>query len=149
MAQPWRTDEDMRQLTASWQFQKDQGQYDAPVAHHGSGANKADIAIAKALDAFNLQGGHGGGHEHATTTRTTTTTTTRTATTTRTPTTPPALDWGWSGRDTEHADERTDEQAHNWGAGRKWQKGDPIPAPILSSMPVRSRSRGRWDGDGM
>ena len=32
----------MRQMTASWQFQKDQGQYDAPVAHHGSGSNKAD-----------------------------------------------------------------------------------------------------------
>ena len=149
MAQPWRTDEDMRQLTASWQFQKDQGRYDAPVAHHGSGANKADIAIAKALDAFNLQGGHGG-HEHshshdhdhdhshgddhdarplARARRTWTS--------------------GWSGRDTEHADERTDEHAHNWGAGRKWQQGDPIPAPILSSMPVRSRSRGRWDGDGM
>ena len=59
------------------------------------------------------------------------------------------LDWGWSGADTEHADERKDEDAHNWGAGRKWQQGDPIPAPILSSMPVRSRSRGRWDGDGM
>ena len=56
---------------------------------------------------------------------------------------------GLERRDTEHADERTDEHAHNWGAGRKWQQGDPIPAPILSSMPVRSRSRGRWDGDGM
>ena len=82
MAQPWRTDEDMRQLTASWQFQKDQGQYDAPVAHHGSGANKADIAIAKALDAVNLQGGHGGDehthdhdHDHDHDARTTTRTT--------------------------------------------------------------------------
>ncbi|HYH72811.1 MAG TPA: hypothetical protein VD764_06305, partial [Nocardioides sp.] len=143
MAQPWRTEEDMRQMTASWQFQKDQGQYDAPVEHHGSGFNKADVAIAKALDAFNLQGGHGGhdhdhghshshdgddhGHSHEAA----------------------DVDWGWSGADTEHADERKDEDAHNWGAGRKWQQGDPIPAPILSSMPVRSRSRGRWDGDGM
>lgn len=49
----------------------------------------------------------------------------------------------------EHPAERTDEQRHNWGAGRPWTPGDPIPAPILSSLPVRSRSRGRWDGDGM
>ncbi|WP_194846692.1 DUF4437 domain-containing protein [Mumia zhuanghuii] len=151
MAEPWRTDEDMRQLTASWQFQKDQGQHDAPVAHHGSGVDKSAIAIAKALDAYNLQGGHGGhgGHEHshdhdhdhshddghshdAEPTREVIN-----------------LDWGWAGKATEHADERTDGNAHNWGVGRPWQKGDPIPAPILSSMPVRSRSRGRWDGDGM
>ena len=46
-------------------------------------------------------------------------------------------------------DERTDANAHNWGAGRVWTPGDPYPAPILSSLPVRSRSRGRWDGDGM
>lgn len=49
----------------------------------------------------------------------------------------------------EHADERSDAQRHNWGAGRAWKPGDPTPAPILSSLPVRSRSRGRWDGDGM
>ena len=154
MAQPWRTDEDMRQLTASWQFQKDQGQHDAPVAHHGSGADTSAIAIAKALDASNLQGGHGGhehSHDHAhdhdhghdtprprprprprrTTARSSTST------------------GAGPARRLEHADERTDEHAHNWGAGRDWKKGDPIPAPILSSLPVRSRSRGRWDGDGM
>ncbi len=158
LAQPWRTDEDMRQLTASWQFQKDQDRYDAPVRHHGSGADRSAIAIAKALDAFNLQGGHGGheghshdhdhdhshdhadeGHTHSDEEHTHE---------------PQAremidLDWGWSGRETEHADERTDAGAHNWGQGRPWKKGDPIPAPIISSLPVRSRSRGRWDGDGM
>jgi hypothetical protein len=52
-------------------------------------------------------------------------------------------------RSLEHADERTDQHSHNWGAGRPWKPGDPIPAPIVSSLPVRSRSRGRWDGDGM
>jgi hypothetical protein len=52
-------------------------------------------------------------------------------------------------RSLEHRDERTDEHRHNWGAGRAWKQGDPIPAPIVSSLPVRSRSRGRWDGDGM
>lgn len=52
-------------------------------------------------------------------------------------------------RSLEHPDERTDAHRHNWGAGRSWTEGDPIPAPILSSLPVRSRSAGRWDGDGM
>jgi hypothetical protein len=49
----------------------------------------------------------------------------------------------------EHPHERTDEHRHNWGAGRPWKQGDPIPAPIVSTLPVRSRSCGRWDGDGM
>jgi hypothetical protein len=52
-------------------------------------------------------------------------------------------------RSLEHPDERTDARRHNWGAGRPWKPGDPTPAPIVSSLPVRSRSRGRWDGDGM
>ena len=49
----------------------------------------------------------------------------------------------------EHPEERSDGAIHNWGAGRKWEPGMPIPAPIISTLPVRSRSRGRWDGDGM
>ena len=126
MAQPWRTEEDMRQMTASWQFQVDQGQYDAPVEHHGSGFNKADVAIAKALDAFRLQGGHGGQrrtrHDHSHDGRPRAHARARRR---------PRL--GLERRDTEHADERTDDHAHNWGAGRNWQQGDPIPAPILSS----------------
>jgi ABC-type Zn2+ transport system substrate-binding protein/surface adhesin len=50
----------------------------------------------------------------------------------------------------EHPDERTD-RAHNWGTGRFYKPGtgQRIPVPIISSLPVRSRSRGRWDGDGM
>ena len=142
MATPWRTDEDMRQMTASWQFQKDQGQYDDPVRHHGDGPNPSAIAIAKAMDALQPAGRAQRSRppdDHATTT------TTRTHHTHE----EPGLDWGWTGQATEHADERKDEHAHNWGAGRDWKKGDPIPAPILSSLPVRSRSRGRWDGDGM
>lgn len=59
-----------------------------------------------------------------------------------------ARDWP-NPRDLEHPEERTDSHSHNWGAGRAWKAGDPIPAPIVSSLPVRSRSRGRWDGDGM
>ena len=52
-------------------------------------------------------------------------------------------------RSLEHPDERSDAHSHNWGAGRPWKEGQPIPGPILSSLPVRSRSRGRWDADGM
>lgn len=81
--------------------------------------DKSLLALAKARDAARLQDGHG--HYH----------------------------WGADAASLEHPDERTDGDAHNWGAGRVWKPGDPIPAPILSSMPVRSRSRGRWDGDGM
>lgn len=151
MAQPWRTPEELEILTASWQFQKDQDQLDKKPTLHGTGPDQSLIAIAKAMDAAKLQGGHDdgehhhdhdhdhdqdqdheGAHSHD----------------------EPArevidLDWNWSGRATEHPDERTDKSAHNWGTGRSWKQGDPIPAPILSSMPVRSRSRGRWDGDGM
>lgn len=147
LAEPWRTPEELEILTASWQFQNDQGQLDKKPELHGVGPDQSVLAIAKALDAARLQGGHGdhdhdhdgSDHDHSHG--------------------EPGhdepgresidLDWNWSGRDTEHAAERTDEHAHNWGAGRKWQDGDPIPAPILSSMPVRSRSAGRWDGDGM
>jgi hypothetical protein len=58
---------------------------------------------------------------------------------------------GWPAPDTlEHEDERTDGRRHNRGAGRSWQRGvsQPVP-PIISTLPVRSRSLGRWDGDGM
>lgn len=50
----------------------------------------------------------------------------------------------------EHPEERTD-RAHNWGTGRPYKQnvGQETPVPIISSLPVRSRSRGRWDGDGM
>ena len=62
---------------------------------------------------------------------------------------PVHADWGADPRSLEHPDERTDALAHVPGAGRAWKKGDPIPAPILSSRPVRSRTAGRWNGDGM
>ncbi|GAA5071043.1 DUF4437 domain-containing protein [Nocardia iowensis] len=89
---------------------------------HGSGTDPSLIAIAKAVDLATLAGGHG--HAHA-------------------------FDWGADPHALEHPHERTDSGAHNWGHGRSWTEGDPIPAPILSTLPVRSRSRGRWDGDGM
>ncbi|NPC97609.1 DUF4437 domain-containing protein [Nocardioides sp. zg-DK7169] len=153
LAEPWRSDEDMRQMTAAWQFQIDQGQNNTPVKHQGLGADPSVLAIMKAMDAANLQGGHGHDHDHEhghdhshddehghdhehshdeTPARETIN-----------------LDWGWSGRDVEHPDERTGKFAHNWGTRVDWKDGDPIPAPIISSLPVRSRSRGRWDGDGM
>ncbi|WP_372728528.1 DUF4437 domain-containing protein [Nocardioides sp.] len=145
LAQPWRTDVDVEQLRAAWQFQQDQGAPNAEFHLHGLGADRSAIAIAKAMDAFNLQGGHGGhehthshdhdhDHDHGHGEHTHDV---------------PGFDWGRDPRGLEHTDERTDDHAHNWGAGRPWQAGDPIPAPIISSLPVRSRSRGRWDGDGM
>lgn len=152
MAEPWRTDEDMRQMTASWQFQIDQGQNNTPVKHQGLGADPSILAIMKAMDAANLQGGHGHdhdhehghdhshddehGHDHSHDDETPARETIN-------------LDWGWSGRATEDPEERTAADAHNWGRRVNWKDGDPVPAPILSSLPVRSRSRGRWDGDGM
>ncbi|MBF6331163.1 DUF4437 domain-containing protein [Nocardia transvalensis] len=89
---------------------------------HGSGTDPSLIAIAKAVDLATLSGSHT--HAHA-------------------------MDFGPDPHTLEHPHERTDAHSHNWGAGRPWHPGDPIPAPILSSLPVRSRSRGRWDGDGM
>ena len=127
-------------LQASYRFQVDQGEPDAPVVPHGAGSDPSLVAIAKALDAARLQGGHGEGdahdhphdhdhdHDHAHDVD---------------------LDWGEEPKGLEHPDERTDEHSHNWGAGRSWTPGGPVPAPIVSSLPVRSRSRGRWDGDGM
>lgn len=134
LSQPRRTAEDLAVLQKAWQFQHDAGAPDDKLVPHGLGRDKSSIAIAKAIDAANLQGGHGEGHshdhehdhEHGV-----------------------DLDWGADPRSIEHVDERTDEHAYNWGAGRKWAPGEHIPAPILSSLPVRSRSRGRWDGDGM
>ncbi|TDC98256.1 DUF4437 domain-containing protein [Actinomadura sp. 7K507] len=134
---PGRSESDMANLRASIEFQRKQGQIDEPYVQHGTGTDKSLIAIAKAMDAANLQGGHGPGHshdhdhdhdhEHE----------------------PVSADWGAEPRSLEHPDDRTDELAHVWGAGRSWNEGDPIPAPILSSRPVRSRSAGRWNGDGM
>lgn len=146
---PGRSDQDLEMLQAAWQFQKDTGKADDPLVIHGTGLDKSLMAIAKAKDAANLQGGHDDGHthdhdhdhddEHSHDDDQTAT---------------PAreridLDWGRDPAKLEHADERTDDGAYNWGHGRKWEPGDPIPAPILSSYPVRSRSRGRWNGDGM
>lgn len=152
LAEPWRSDEDMRQMNAAWQFQIDQGQNNTPVKHQGTGNDPSILAIMKAMDAANLQGGHSDDaghshdhdhdhdHEHG-------------AEHTHDDATPATesinLDWGWAGKDVEHPDERTGKNAHNWGALVSWKDGDPIPAPIISSLPVRSRSRGRWDGDGM
>ena len=115
-----RTAADLEMLQASLNYQREHGVDDADYLEHGD-VDAGLIAMAKALDAARLQGGHD--HEH--------------------------VDWGTDPARLEHPDERTDGHSHNWGAGRSWKEGDPIPAPIISSLPVRSRSRGRWDGDGM
>lgn len=103
---------------------------------------KSLIAIAKARDAANLQGDHdhdhdrGHDHDHGQADQA------------------PGrqgndLNWGADPALLEHADERTATGRHNWCTGRNWSPGEPIPAPIVFTPPVRSRSRGRWDGDGM
>jgi hypothetical protein len=139
LAQPWRSERDLEMLRAAWQYQHEQGAPDDPFFLHGTGPDHSAIAIAKALDAARLQGGHGGVHDHAHD---------HDHSHEHGPA-PVALDWGAPREVIEHPAERTDEKAHNWGAGRVWRPGEPIPAPILSTLPVRSRSRGRWDGDGM
>ncbi|MGI5489912.1 DUF4437 domain-containing protein [Microtetraspora malaysiensis] len=131
-----RSERDLADLAASVQFQREQGAPDVDYVPNGHGTDKSLVAIAKALDAAQLQGGHGHDHghndghghdhDHGVT-----------------------ADWGAEADSLEHRDERTDAGAHNWGQGRPWKQGDPIPAPIISTLPVRSRSRGRWDGDGM
>lgn len=123
----WRSESDLSDLQKSLKFQLDQGQPDAPYTQHGLGGDRSLIQLAKAFDSARLAEGHGDhGHDHS------------------------HDDHGWVDPKTlEHPDERTDKHAHNWGVGRKYKPGDPTPAPILSSLPVRSRTAGRWDGDGM
>jgi hypothetical protein len=117
-----RSEHDLEVMRAALEYQRKHGADDADVVPHGQGVDPSLVAIAKALDAARLQGGHDG---------------------------LPAFHWGADPARLEHPAERTDEHAHIWGQGRPWKPGEPIPAPILSSLPVRSRSRGRWDGDGM
>jgi hypothetical protein len=118
-----RSQEDLDLLEKALRHQREAGAADDDYVPHGQGRDPGLRAIAKALDIARLQGGHEDDHLH--------------------------LDWGADPTGLEHHDERTDAHAHNWGRGRPWKEGDPIPGPILSSLPVRSRSRGRWDGDGM
>lgn len=130
----WRTEDDINHLLKSLQFQHDQGKDDAPYVQHGTGTDRSLIELAKAFDKARLGEGHGHDHSHDD----------------DDVEVPSHEELGWVDPATlEHPDERTDEQRHDWGAGRPWKEGDPIPAPIISSLPVRSRSAGRWDGDGM
>lgn len=140
LAEPktWRSDKDIEDLENSVAFQRSLGQPDVDYVQHGMGEDKSLLAMLKAADTARLQGGHGDddSHEHADHEHG--------------PHTHTHAELGWPDpRSLEHPDERTDAQSHNWSAGRPWHAGDPIPAPILSSLPVRSRSIGRWDGDGM
>ncbi|MEU8249670.1 DUF4437 domain-containing protein [Nonomuraea sp. NPDC048916] len=137
---PERSERDLADLRASLAYAREQGATDADFVPHGTGADKSLLAIAKALDAVRLQGGHGehgehGEHDHSDHDHDHDHEVT--------------ADWGADPHSLEHADERADGGSHNWGAGRPWKAGDPIPAPIVSSLPVRSRSAGRWSTDGM
>ncbi|MEV0970830.1 DUF4437 domain-containing protein [Microtetraspora glauca] len=136
-----RSDRDLADLAASVRYQREQGAKDVDYVPNGVGSDKSMLAVAKALDAANLQGGHGGhdhqyGHEHGDHEHGDHEHVLR-------------ADWGADPGSLEHREERTDAGAHNRGQGRPWKPGEPIPAPIISTLPVRSRSRGRWDADGM
>ena len=120
-----RSAQDLELLELALRHQRDMGASDDDFVPHGQGTDPSLMAIAKARDVARLQGGHDDDHDHA------------------------QLHWDAGPGSLEHRDERTDGHSHNWGRGRPWKDGDPIPGPILSSLPVRSRSRGRWDGDGM
>jgi hypothetical protein len=122
-----RTAHDLEILHRALNYQRERGQADVDFEPHGQGTDAGLLAMAKALDIARFQGVSTESHNHGEI----------------------EADWGAKAANLEHPDERTDAQAYNWGQGRPWNQGDPIPAPILSSLPVRSRSRGRWDGDGM
>lgn len=134
----WRDEHDMKHLRDSVQFQRDQGADDKDYVQHGQGNDPSLVALAKAMDKarFATAGpaeGHDHDHDHDHGDHTHT-----------------HEELGWPDPSTlEHDAERTDEHAHNWGAGRIYTAGEKPLAPIISSLPVRSRSRGRWDGDGM
>lgn len=117
----WRTEHDLKNLKASVDYQRSMNQPDVDYVQHGTGPDKSLVALGLTDEhGHTHDGDHGHSHE------------------------------AWPDPKTlEHPDERTDEGAHNWGHGRKWEPGMPSPKPIISSLPVRSRSRGRWDGDGM
>ncbi len=116
----WRSEHDLKNLKASVEYQRSLNQPDVDYVQHGEGLDKSLVAMDH--EHTHDDGAHDGEHSHE----------------------------AWPDPKTlEHKDERTDNGAYNWGRGREWKPGMPIPGPILSSLPVRSRSRGRWDGDGM
>src|SRR5690606_31722974 len=130
---PRRSEKDLEMLRASLEYVRSQGAEEGDVIEHGLGTDASLVAIAKALDIARLQGGHGDSHDH---------THDHSHDHSHDGGDPlPGVDWGADPASLEHPDERTDERSHNWGAGRAWKQGDPIPAPILSTLPVRSRSR--------
>ena len=118
-----RSAHDLRKFEESVGFQHAQGEMDKEYQQHGAGTDPS--LVATGLD-HDHDHDHGHDHSHDVSSQ-------------------------WPDPATlEHPDERTD-RAHNWGTGRFYKPGtgQRIPVPIISSLPVRSRSRGRWDGDGM
>jgi hypothetical protein len=117
-----RTAYDIKQMEDSVAYQHSQGLPDADYQQHGIGEDPSLTALGLGHDH-----GHGDDHSHDVTAE-------------------------WPDPSTlGHPDERTDKGAYNWGTGRPYKanEGMHIPAPIISSLPVRSRTHGRWDGDGM
>ena len=122
----WRSEHDLASLKESVDYQRSLGMPDVDYQQHGSGVDPSLTALGLDHDHSHGEGGHTHDSEHS-----------------HAEWLDPAL--------LEHPDERTDAGAYNWGTGRKYEagKGQPTPGPIISTMPVRSRSAGRWDGDGM
>ncbi|MBX6748814.1 MAG: DUF4437 domain-containing protein [Micromonosporaceae bacterium] len=143
--QPWRNEFERESLQKSIAFQREQGDKVTDYREHGQGTDPSVLAMLKAMDAATLQGGHGHSHDHehshsdehshdhdhshdeAAA----------------------KVDWGADPRQYERTGERTDANAYNWGASYPTGPADPTMAPIISTLPVRSRSRGRWNGEGM
>lgn len=127
----WRSEQDRENLAKGLAYQRSLGQPDADYVQHGTGPDKSLIALAKAMDGARWQGEHDHEDDHDDPAHT-------------------HADYGWPDPSSlEHPGERTDAHSHNWAAGRPHHEGEQIPGPILSTLPVRSRTAGRWDGDGM
>ncbi len=157
----WRSDSDVSELVASAQWQRDQGGIDPGYVAHGQGTDHSLVAIAKALDAANLQGGHSGAehsheaghdHDHSHDHGTGDVHVAGEEGHVHYGAVDPAQPPGATGCDPRSSSTRTSAPTIAATTGVRaacWTPGDPYPAPILSSLPVRSRSRGRWDADGM
>ncbi|MEU8135081.1 DUF4437 domain-containing protein [Streptodolium elevatio] len=159
-----RTDGDLRVLRTALNFQKERGAPDTDYVQHGTGSDQSLVAMATAFDLARLGQGHGPDHspDHGRETAPGTASdpghhrhghghgqSHESGAAEASAHSHAALGWP-APKTLEHPDERIDDHAHNWGVGRPWKRGvdRPLP-PILSTLPVRSRSLGRWDGDGM
>ena len=133
----WRTEFELESLQKSVEFQRTQGDDTTLYHEHGLGKDPSLMSMLKAIDAASLQGGHGEeGHSHD-------------HDHDHSHDDAPVADFGSDPHHYEREGERTDELSYNWGATHRASPTDPTQAPIISTLPVRSRSRGRWNGEGM